>query len=125
VETTLGDVDLKDGASYRYRVQAVDRDGLMSQYSEPVKGTTKALPTPVEGLHLKDKSVRLVGWQKSAQTDVLRYHVYKKSFLGGQKLTTVEVPEWRCSEPGRLELYVTAVDSDGLESEPSVVLAVE
>lgn len=125
VETTLGDVDLKDGASYRYRVQAVDRDGLMSQYSEPVKGTTKALPTPVEGLHLKDKSVRLVGWQKSAQTDVLRYHVYKKSFLGGQKLTTVEVPEWRCSEPGRLELYVTAVDSDGLESEPSAVLIVE
>jgi fibronectin type 3 domain-containing protein/TolB-like protein len=125
VETTLRDLDLQDGASYHYRVQAIDRDGLMSRFSDQVKGTTKAIPAPVEGLHLKDKTIRLVGWQKSAQTDVVRYHIYKKSFLGGQKLTTVEVPEWRCTEAGRFELYVTAVDRDGLESEPSAVLAVE
>jgi len=124
-ETTALDADLKDGTSYRYRVQAVDRDGLMSQLSDPVKGTTKALPASVEGLHLKDRSARLVGWQKSVQADVVRYNLYKKSFLGGQKLAEVETTEWRSTETGRLELYVTAVDSDGLESEPSAVLIVE
>ena len=123
--TTLVDTELKDGTSYVYRLQALDRDGLMSPLSVSVKGTTKALPKPVGGLQLKDKASRLVSWQPAGQTDVKRYHLYKKSFMGGQKLTSVEATEWRCTEPGKLELYVTAEDGDGLESEPSVVLVVE
>jgi fibronectin type 3 domain-containing protein/TolB-like protein len=124
-ETMLVDADLKDGASYLYRVQVVDRDGLVSQLSGPVKGTTKALPKAVDGVQLKDKATRLIVWQKSGQADVKRYNIYKKSFLGGQKLTAVETTEWRCIEPGKLELYVTSEDTDGLESEPSAVLMVE
>jgi len=123
--TTLVDTELKDGTSYLYRLQALDRDGLMSPMSVSVKGTTKALPKPVEGLQLKDRTTRLVSWQRSGQADVKRYHLYKKSFMGGQKLTTVEATEWRCTESGKLELYVTAEDGDGLESEPSAVLVVE
>lgn len=123
--TTLVDTELKDGVSYLYRLQALDRDGLMSPMSVSVKGTTKALPKPVEGLQLKDRATRLVSWQRSGQTDVKRYHLYKKSFMGGQKLTTVEATEWRSTESGKLELYVTAEDGDGLESEPSAVLVVE
>lgn len=123
--TALVDTELKDGTSYVYRLQALDRDGLMSPMSVSVKGTTKALPKPVEGLQLKDKATRLVSWQRSGQPDVKRYHIYKKSFMGGQRLTTVETIEWRSTESGKLELYVTAEDGDGLESEPSAVLMVE
>ncbi|MDD2499932.1 MAG: CsgG/HfaB family protein [Geobacter sp.] len=124
-ETMSLDTELKDGASYVYRLQALDRDGLVSQMSASVKGVTKALPKPVEGLQLKDRASRLVSWQKSAQADVKRYHVYKKNFIGGQKLTTVEATEWRSTESGKQELYVTAEDGDGLEGEPSAVLTVE
>jgi len=124
-ETMLVDTDLKDGSLYQYRVQVVDRDGLISLLSEPVKGTTKALPRAVEGIQLKDKATRLIAWQKSGQVDVKRYSIYKKSFLGGQKLITVEGTEWRSTEPGKLELYVTSEDNDGLESEPSALLTVE
>lgn len=124
-ETALVDTELKNGASYQYRVQALDRDGLASGLSAAVKAVTKALPPSVGGLQLKDKAARIVSWQKSLQVDVKRYHIYKKGFMGGQKLTSVEGTEWRISEPGRLELYLTAEDGDGLESEPSAVLMVE
>ena len=124
-ETTLVDSELKDSATYLYRVQSLDRDGLLSPVSASVQGSTKALPKPVEGLQLKDRATRLVGWQKSSQADVKRYHIYKKSFIGGQKLATVEAAEWRSTESGKLELYLTAEDGDGLESEPSTVLMVE
>lgn len=124
-DAVLVDTELKDGATYQYRVQVLDRDGLVSQLSAPVKATTKALPPAVNSLQLKDKSARLVSWQKSAQADIKRYHIYKKGFLGGQKLTSVEGTEWRISEPGKLELYLTAEDNDGLESEPSGLLMVE
>jgi len=124
-DVSLVDAELKDGASYQYRVQALDRDGLVSGLSAAAKAVTKALPPAVEGLHLKDKTIRLISWKKSAQADVKRYHIYKKSFLGGQRLTSVEGTEWRISDPGKLELYLTAEDNDGLESEPSSVLMVE
>lgn len=124
-ETLLVDAELKDGTAYRYRLQVIDRDGLLSLPTASVTGATKSLPMAIDGLQLKDKVSRLVTWQKSGQADVKRYHLYKKGFLGGQRLTTVETNEWRITEPGKLELYVTAEDADGLESEPSAVLAVE
>lgn len=124
-ETTLVDAELKDGVTYQYRLQAVDRDGLLGPLSQAVSGTTKQLPKGVEGLAVKDRATRLIAWQKSAQADVKRYHVYKKGFLGVQKLATLDATEWRVAEPGRLELYVTAEDVDGLESEPSVGVIVE
>ncbi len=124
-ETMLVDAELKDGTAYQYRLQAVDRDGLLGPFCQSVTGTTKPLPKVVEGLAVKDRATRLIAWQKSAQADVKRYHVYKKGFLGGQKLATVDATEWRVVEPGKLELYVTAEDADGLESEPSTGIAVE
>ncbi|WP_305733173.1 FlgO family outer membrane protein [Trichlorobacter ammonificans] len=124
-EPGLVDGDLRDGQTYSYRLQAVDKDGLESPLSEPVTAVTKSLPKPVDGLLLKDRTARTVTWQKSAQSDVRQYAVYKKGFFGGQKLATLEATEWKVQEPGKLELYVTAVDADGLESEPSAVLVIE
>ncbi len=124
-DTRLVDSELKDGVSYLYQIQAVDKDGLTSIASDSVKGATKQLPRSVDGLQMRDKATRLIVWQKSVNVDIKRYHIYKKGFMGGQKLATVETNEWRVTEPGKLEFYVTAEDADGLESEPSAVLAVE
>lgn len=121
----FADSELKDGASYSYRVQAVDSDGLEGLFSETFSATTKLLPKPVNGLVLKDRATRLIGWQNSAEPDVKRYHVNKKGFFGGQRIATVDGNEWRVNEPGKLELYLTAEDSDGLESEPSALLSIE
>lgn len=124
-ETSYVDTELKDSATHRYRMQAIDKDGLQGPFSAVVVATTKPLPKAVEGLVLKDKAARLLVWQKVGQADVKRYNLYKKSFFGSQKVATVEANEWRVSEPGKLELYVTAEDGDGLESEPSAVVTVE
>ena len=124
-DTQLVDRDLKDGATYQYQVQAVDRDRLVGPFSVVVKGITKALPAPVAGIQVKDRASRLIGWQATGQPDIKRYHIYKKGFLGSQKLSTVETTEWKVSESGKVEIYVTAEDVDGLESEPSALVAVE
>lgn len=124
-ETTFVDTELKDGQSYVYRLQAMDKDGLESLLSEAVSASTKLLPKVVEGVMLKDRATRQVTWTKSSQADVKRYHIYKKSFFGGQRIASSETAEWKAAEPGKLELYVTAEDADGLESEPSAVVTVE
>lgn len=125
VETAFVDAGLNNGQSYTYRLQAVDKDNLESLISETVTATTRPLPKAVEGVTLKDRATRQISWAKSSQSDVKRYNIYKKSFFGGQKLATVETNAWKTAEPGKLELYVTAEDADGLESEPSAVVSVE
>lgn len=124
-DTQLVDSELKDGTTYQYQVQTVDRDRLVGPLSVAVKGTTKPLPAPVTGLQVKDRASRLITWNAVGQPDIKRYHIYKKSFLGSQKLATVETNEWKVAEAGKLELYLTAEDVDGLESEPSALLAIE
>lgn len=116
---------LKDATAYSYVIAAVNAGGAISPLSTRANATTKALPKQVVGVQLKDKVIRLVSWQKSAEADIRRYHIYKKGLMGWQRLIAVESPEWRNTESGRLELYVTAEDVDGLESEPSAVLVVE
>ena len=116
---------LKDATAYSYVIAAVNAGGAISPLSTRANATTKALPKQVVGVQLKDKVIRLVSWQKSAEADIRRYHIYKKGLMGWQRLIAVESPEWRNTDSGRLELYVTAEDVDGLESEPSAVLVVE
>ena len=116
---------LKDATAYSYVIAAVNAGGAISPLSTRANATTKALPKQVVGVQLKDKVIRLVSWQKSAEADIRRYHIYKKGLMGWQRLIAVESPEGRNTESGRLELYVTAEDVDGLESEPSAVLVVE
>lgn len=124
-DTLFVDAELKDGQSYSYKIQAVDKDGLESQLSKIATVTTKPLPATVSGVTIKDRAARILSWEKSSQADVKRYHLYKKSFFGGQKLATVETTDWKATEPGKLELYVTAEDADGLESEPSAIVILE
>lgn len=116
---------LKHGGSYDYLLASYNSSGAVSKLSNKITATTKPLPEKVAGLQLQERATRLVSWKKSAEPDVVKYHIYKKGFLGWQKVTTQSGTEWRSAETGRQELYVTAEDSDGLESDPSDILIVE
>ncbi len=115
------DSDLKDGSSYTYKVRAIDRDGLISAFSSPSVIKTKPLPAKVAGFSAVDVANRVVVWKPSPEKDVHSYNIYKKGFLGtSQKAATVQATRWQVDEPkGNVELYVTALDDSGLESEPS------
>lgn len=115
------DSDLKDGSSYTYKVRAIDRDGLISAFSSPSVIKTKPLPARVAGFNAVDVANRVVVWKPSPEKDVHSYNIYKKGFLGtSQKAATVQSTRWQVDEPkGNVELYVTALDDSGLESEPS------
>lgn len=126
-ENQYVDSGIADGAEVAYKVVAVDRDGLFSGYSAEVIGRTKPLPAKVSGIKVENTANRTISWQPSHQKDVRSYHVYKKGFLGiSEKLAAVEVTHWKADDlKGRLELYVTAVDNAGLESEPSEIIVFE
>jgi fibronectin type 3 domain-containing protein len=57
----------------------------------------------------------------------VRYNLYEKSFFGAQKIGSVKRPEAQLSDltPGKKSTYViTAVDDDGLESDPGEPITV-
>lgn len=122
-ENRYRDTDLKDGADYSYKIRAVDRDGLVSGFSKIVEVKTKPLPAVVAGFNAVDMVNRTVAWEPNREKDVRSYNIYKKGFLGAQKVATVQGTQWKVDDiKGNLELYVTALDESGLESEPSNVV---
>lgn len=120
-ENRYRDTDLKDGADYLYKVRAIDKDGLVSGFSNTAAVKTKPLPAKVAGFNAVDTVRRIVAWKPNQEKDVRNYIVYKKGFLGAQqKAATVQGTQWQVDETkGNVELYVTALDDSGLESEPS------
>ena len=121
-ETAYLDQGLKDNALYRYRLQAEDKDGLLSDYSETISVRTKARPAKPEGANggiAEGKAV--LTWKEAAEPDVARYTVYEKKLFGMEKIATVQ--EARFSEvappKGKVKIYlITVTDRDGLESDP-------
>lgn len=121
------DTGLDDGTELSYKIRAIDRDGLISAFSDTVTARTKPLPARVAGLRVADPVRRLLTWQQNQEKDLRGYNIYRKGFLGNnQKIATVRENHWSLNEgKGKIELYVTAVDDAGLESEPSETLAFE
>jgi len=115
------DSGLKDGAGYFYKIRAIDSDGLISDFSGEVGIRTKPLPAKVTGISVIDASLRIITWKPNQEKDVKKYNLFRKNFLGiGQKIAETAEPGWQAADTkGTLELYVTAVDDAGLESEPS------
>ena len=113
--------DLLDGTEYSFIIRAVDKDELVSGFSKTVVVRTKPLPSRVTGLTAAEPMGRTVTWQPNKEKDVHTYTIYKKGFMGiSQKLATVRDTKWQVDEvKDSLELYVTALDDTGLESEPS------
>ena len=127
-ETAYLDQGLKDNALYRYRLQAEDKDGLLSDYSETISVRTKvrpAIPGGANGGIADGKAV--LTWKEAAEPDVAHYTVYEKRLFGMDKIATVR--EARFSEvappKGKAKVYlITVTDRDGLESDPGPEITV-
>lgn len=122
------DSAVEHGASYIYAVKGIDRHEIASIISTSVTGSTKPRPAVPQGVALKDQEGRkLIQWEPNPETDVLRYNVYRKNFVGMfQKLQTVSGTNLVLDgAKGKQELRVAAEDADGLESDKSAVLTVE
>lgn len=121
--TVYEDTGLKNGQTYYYRVQAIDGDDLVSEESQTTSVATKPLPSAPAGLEAMAgfNSVTLT-WDPNPEPDIDHYVVYSAGFFGKQKIGSANGPSFRVEglRPDSSYTYVvTAVDSDGLMSEPS------
>ena len=122
-KTDYVDMGLKDGRSYRYQLQAEDRDGLLSDLSEAVGAQTKSKPRSPEGIAgtVRGGTVELL-WEPVKGAAISHYTVYEKRFFALEKLGTVAETRFSGEGPakGKSKTYVvTATDQDGLESDAS------
>ena len=122
--TRLADRGLKDGATYHYRVRAVDRDGLPGTLSVPVSASTKPLPGKPTGLQARVENSQIVlVWTANIEPDIAKYVVAQKGFLSWNPVG--EVPgapflfQGEVKKGKTLTFRVLAVDQTRLESEPS------
>jgi len=122
--TTYVDKDLKDGVQYYYRLQAEDKDGLISDQSNVATVQTKskpAGPTEINGDYVK--GIAELRWKPSLSPDVVEYIVYERRLFGvNNKLCSLKDNSFKDEtlSLGKSRSYVvTAVDGDGLESDPS------
>lgn len=126
---TYSETPLAPDLTRYYRLRAVDGDDLEGEWSAPVAGTTKSLPDAPQQVAYEwvDGNVHL-SWQPSPQADVVRYRVLETRMLRGHnELQVVEEPSATLTADDvgrRLRVVVTAIDVDGLESEPSEVVDV-
>jgi fibronectin type 3 domain-containing protein len=122
-KTVYTDKDLKDGASYRYTLQAEDQDGLLSSFSESIIVKTKPRP---QAPTIKSSDVRggmaYLEWENNPESDIVSYTVYEKKVFGNEKIITLKETIYTDSTPlkGKSRIFfITASDKDGWESEPS------
>jgi fibronectin type 3 domain-containing protein len=120
---TFTDTNLKDNTNYFYAVKAVDIDGLESDLSNTVSGVTKSLPKPPIGLEGQASQGKLyLKWKPNEERDTKGYNVYKKGWFKNTLLTTSDQNSCEIKMEEKMKsinLYVTAIDKDGLESELS------
>lgn len=126
--TRFTDEGLDHGASYQYRLQAEDKDGLLSDFSATVTATTKPLPQAPSGLEVYPLPRGFVlHWQPNPEPDIVTYKIYLKSFLADKEIGSTEKSPFTITtlEPDEeYSLVVTAVDQDGLESPKSIPVTV-
>lgn len=117
------DIKLDDGTIYRYRLKAIDADGLESPFSDIVSGSTKPIPSPPKGLTaVGGKGKITLTWSANPEKDIVNYNIYRKTWIGKEKIgnTSETTYEDQNLKPNRTnEYFIAAVDKDGLESERS------
>ncbi|MBF0169667.1 MAG: hypothetical protein HQK87_01035 [Nitrospinae bacterium] len=120
---------LKDGVTCWYKVRAIDKYGIESDYSPTVSASTKSVPAKVGGLSYDANSGQVyLKWARNPEVDIDHYNVYVKSFLGFRKLTEVKETFFiiKGMKRGDKDDYaIAAVDVDGIEGERSGVLTVD
>jgi fibronectin type 3 domain-containing protein len=122
------DKALQDDASYHYKLQAEDADGLISEFSESVNIRTKPRPQSPTGLagEVRNGKVNLK-WERGREPDIAYYRVYEKKFFGNEIIADAKTTTFSETSPpkGKTKTYlITAVDTDGLESIPSLEVTV-
>ena len=129
VELTADESDLDPDVTRYYRVKALDKEGLESEWCASVQGKSKPLPDkPTDMKVQKENNVFLISWQPPPQPDVSQYKVWSKKFLGWDLVATTDQPQYSIGAadlPKAVTLAVTAVDKDKLESEKSETVKVE
>jgi hypothetical protein len=129
VAQTADDSELDPAVSRYYRVKALDKEGLESDWCEVVEGKAKPRPDKPSALQAQDDGAMVrVTWQPPAQPDIAQYKVWSKKFIGWDLVATTDKPEYclgLTDLPKAMTLAVTAVDKDKLESEKSEMLKVE
>ncbi len=118
---------LKDGVQRVYRVKALDKDSHESGWSAEVHGSSRPLPDSPDNISAKwEKDKVSITWQEPAQV-ITEYRVYRKRLLSSEHLVESTDPTVTLDKTvigKRATLYVTAIDEEGLESNPSETLRI-
>ncbi len=123
------DTGLDTDAIYTYVIKAVDNDKLESEFSSEVSARTKAAPAAPSGVKISTVGNQTVlSWEPNKEPDVVAYKVYRKAMFPSHEFvatTSTTSYEVALREGSKMELLVTAVDKDELESEFSSPVGVE
>lgn len=125
-ETSFTHTGLKDLTAYYYKIRALDRDGLMSDFTQVVSATTK--PRPAQPLNLTAegglvKSVRLA-WAANPEKDIDHYTVsrgtgQKGNFKQAGTAKANSYTDKGIGDGATCRYVIAAVDADGLVSDES------
>ena len=117
------DEKLPDGKNYFYKIRAVDKFGLIGEFTDPISATTKLLPAKVAGLRWEIISGEpTLLWNANPEVDIKEYIIYEKGFFGWSKVGTSKTAQFiiRGLASGSTSSFaVSAVDGDDLEGEKS------
>ncbi|TAL25694.1 MAG: PEGA domain-containing protein [Nitrospirae bacterium] len=114
--------DIRQGKIYFYRVAGKSKYGSTGPLSKAVIASIKQRPKAPTGLKWEAVQGKiLLGWEANKEPDIKGYNVYRKGWNKSELLITSGINSVELSPEGKakFKLYVTAVDKDGLESEPS------
>ena len=122
------DEGLKNGASYFYRIAAEDKDNLVSQESLPAEGSTKPAPVKPEGLQVTAATTSAtLSWNPNPEVDVVKYVVYSAGIFGKDKIGETAKTSFlaeKLKPDSSYTFVITAVDKEGLASEPGAPVQV-
>ncbi|MBN1522534.1 MAG: hypothetical protein JW928_08375 [Candidatus Aureabacteria bacterium] len=120
------DIKLLDNTTYYYKVQAVDKYGLLSDFSETVNATTKDIPSVPENVFAQSNLPRhvIITWDKNPEKDIDDYTVFRAEAHDGEykKIGTITANEYTDKKLDDFKEYfyfVVATDKDKLQSKPS------
>lgn len=118
---------LQPGEERFYRLKVVDAETLESAWSAEVGGMARPLPAPPAALEAKwdGDGVRLA-WAPP-EGEIREFLVYRKGLLSSTRIATCTTPDCLLA-PGvvgkKIKVFVTAVDTSGLESPHSEPLVI-
>ena len=128
-ELSARETALESGVNRYYRVKAIDKDGLESDWCAAVPGRSKPVPGMPVSVTAESvgTNVRVI-WQAPAQPDIRRYKVWRKKFIGWDLISATDQSNYlfeftELSKP--MKIAVSAVDQDELESEKTETLEIK